>query len=508
MRLKVALAVAAALTILALPGGAYAADGIYWADAGNNTISHANLDGSGALELDTGTATLSEPNGLVLDAAAGRIYWANYQADTISYANLDGSGRGNLVIVGATVDRPSGLALDPANGRLYWANAELDTISSARLDGSDGRGLPTGAATVDKPQGVALDLAGGRIFWSNRSGGKISFTSLDGSGAGGDLPTGMATVESPLGLAIDATADKVYWTNLDGNEVSYAALDGSGAGGDLNTGTATVKRPEGIAIDPEESRLYWANSEGGGIAYARLDGSGGADLPTPGASFNQPNLPALLKAPEPAPTLRIPEISGQHLLERPLFCDQGAWMADLPGAFLFRAPQSFSYGWLRNGDAIENATESRYRPTKPGTYNCLVTATNAAGSTVQRSADLTLERGYAYAKGFAPVHGRRALVTLTCVGDGRCKGLVKLIAHVGYHRVVYREGRREVIRRRALFPIGKASFSIFPGRTRVVHVKLKRKGKRLLTHRRGRRMRVRLLGRDVQHRSLLLKAGS
>src|SRR5262249_48596552 len=153
---------------------------------------------------------------------------------------------------------------------------------------------------------------------------------------------------------------------------------------------------------------------------------------------------------------------------------------DLLGAQLYRAPNDFEYSWLRNGEPIDGATELNYRPTKPGTYDCRVTATNQAGSTTQTSTDLTLVRGLAFADGVAPVHGRRALLTMRGVGDGRCRGMVKLIAHVGYSQVVHREGHREVIRHRALFPIGKARFSIFPGRTKVVRVRLKRKGKRML----------------------------
>lgn len=500
------LLIAIAAAALALPSAASAADSAYWSNFAGSGLSHANLDGSGE-GGDLGAAAVfpEKPTGVAIDAAAGRVYWADAGRDAIYWAGLDGSGVGRLPTIGAPLSAPYGLAIDPAAAKVYWANFEEDSIAYANLDGSGGGKLSTSGATLEDPRGIAIDPAANRIYWSNFSGDTISYADLDGSGGGADLDTTGATVSKPAGLAIDG--GRVYWANQEAPGGIFFARLGGGDGGQLGTLAVEAKSLEGIAIDRGAGKIVFADGgTPGAISVASLDGSGEpAQLNTSGAKVESPYYLALLRAPQPASTVRAPEVSGQGLIEKPLFCDQGAWASDLVGAFLYRAPQSYAYSWLRNGEVVSGAEESTYRPTKPGSYNCRVTATNQAGSTSQTSAELILERGYAYANGFAPVHGRRALVTLRCSGDGRCKGLVKLIAHIGYKRVVFREGRREVIRRRALFPIGKGSFSIFPGRTKVVHVKLKRKGARLLRHRPGRRWHVRLLGRDVAHRGLMLK---
>ncbi len=506
LALLIAIVAAAALV---LPGAASAADSVYWSNYPGGKISHANLDGSGGGgDLGTPGASPIFPTGVAIDATAGRIYWADRGANAIYFTNLDGSGGGKVLTAGATVSEPYGLAIDPAAGKLYWASSDEDAISYAKLDGSGGGDLYTTGlvgATLNDPRGLAIDPAANRIYWANFEGGAISYANLDGTGGATDLDTTGVTIAHPTGLAVDSS--RVYWTNETPEGIFFADLDGGGAD-QLDTTGAQVNSPAGIAIDPGAARVFWANAAAPStISYASLDGGGGGALNTSGATLESPHYLALLRAPQAAPTVKVPEISGQHLIERPLYCNKGAWAADLPGSYLYRAPQSYSYAWSRNGVEIGGATESSYRPTKPGTYNCTVTATNAAGSTGQTSADLTLVRGFALSSGFAPVRGRKALVTLTCVGDGRCKGLVKLIAHVGYRRVVHRNGHREVIRRRGLFSAGKARFSIYPGRTKVLRVKLKRKAKRLLNRRRRHRMRVRLLGRDVQHRGLLLKAG-
>lgn len=66
-------------------------------------------------------------------------------------------------------------------------------------------------------------------------------------------------------------------------------------------------------------------------------------------------------------------------------CSQGSWAADLPGAFLYREPRSFSYSWQLNGAPI-SGTGSTITAGSPGSYTCTVTATNQAGSATQTSA--------------------------------------------------------------------------------------------------------------------------
>ena len=39
---------------------------------------------------------MGEPYGVAINPAEGRIYWTSFATDTISYANLNGSGGANL----------------------------------------------------------------------------------------------------------------------------------------------------------------------------------------------------------------------------------------------------------------------------------------------------------------------------------------------------------------------------------------------------------------------------
>jgi hypothetical protein len=386
--------IAAGLLVLAWTPAARGADRIYWGNGGNNTISYANLDGSGGGgQLNISGSTPSGPRGVAIDVRAGRIYWANQGNATISYANLDGSGGGGqLNISGTTPNKPHGLAVDPTAGRIYWPNGDINTISYANLDGSGGDQLDITGATPDDPYGAAIDPEGGRIYWADRLSNTISYANLDGSGGGGELGGGELDIsgsnpEDIHGVAIDRPGGRIYWANFhpsDGSTmISFANLDGSGGGGELNLTGSTPSGAVGLAIDHEANRLYFGNLGNDTISYVNLDGTGGGgQLNLTGATSSDPRFLALLRAPSGA---GVPQIAGGSSAGSALTCSQGAWARDQLGAFLYRAPQSFAYQWSRDGAEIGGATDPSYTADVPGDYRCRVTATNTAGSTSQTS---------------------------------------------------------------------------------------------------------------------------
>src|SRR6202000_1808945 len=56
------------------------------------------------------------------------------------------------------------------------------------------------------------------------------------------------------------------------------------------------------------------------------------------------------------------------------------WQGDLPEAHLYRAPQTVTYTWSRNGAAIAGATGATMIANEAGRYGCTETAPNGAGS--------------------------------------------------------------------------------------------------------------------------------
>lgn len=382
----VGAAVAALVLTLGAAPASRAADRVLWGN-GNHTVSYANLDGSGGGLLDLTGAVASGVRGVDVDPVTGRIYWANQGNDTISYANLDGSGGGGqLNAAGARVDRPHGVAIDPATRRIYWANDTGNPISYARLDGSGGGDLPTPGTAPAGPYGVAIDTAAKRIFWANRDTDTISYAALDGSG-GAELNIAGATTDKPHGVAIDPAAGKVYWSNL-GNTITYANLDGTGEGAQLNPAGAGSGGPIGIAIDPSAGRIWWANLGNDQISFVARDGSGGGgQLNIAGAASSDARFLALVQTPRPD---GVPAISGETAVGSVLSCSQPSWAPDVPDSFLYRAPQTITNQWSRDGTDIAGATAGVYTAFAPGTYRCRVTAVNPAGETPLTSAAHTV----------------------------------------------------------------------------------------------------------------------
>lgn len=389
--------VAAILLFFLLEAGAEAADRIYWSNLTGNSISWANLDGSGGGNLPIDPAALDGPMGLAVDPQANHLFWANYgiiggagTGVSIGVANLDGSGAHLLPVSGVPVRGPHGVAVDTVANRLYWTNHDDGSgdswIGISKLDGSGAGYLNAGAATMNGPRGLALDPGAGRIYWANWLGNAISYAALDGSG-GGDISTAGATVENPEGVAVSPAQNRLYYGNFTfaGNPpaetISYVRLDGGG-GSDLPTGSATRVQPHGVAVDPEAGRVYWPNFDVGVISYAALDGSGGADLPTSGATADGPNQPILLK--EPIPTGQ-PSIDGGAKPNSTLHCAHGKWAADQTASLLYRAPTSYSYRWERNGRTLPGADTASINVHSIGDFRCTVIAANPAGAANRRS---------------------------------------------------------------------------------------------------------------------------
>ncbi len=367
--------VTAALLCLFLAAAAHAANSVYWVNIDGNKISHANTDGSGAGDVPITGAPVGRPSGLAIDAAAGRLYWANRDDNAIHYANLNGSGGALLNTAGATAGSITGLAIDPTGGRLYWANTSAGKISFANLNGSGGGDLNTTGATVDEPAGLALNPTAGRVYWSNYGGNTISFTNLNGTGGGGDLDTTGAIVDNPEGVAVDLPRSRIYWTNFGNSTIAYANLSGGG-GGQLNTAGAPVNGPFGLAIN-FSGTIIWANYSNNSLAYVNPAGGPGEQINTSGATLEGTGLPVVLERPHNAES---PAVLGAHKPGSTLTCSQGKWFADRTESFLALAPQTFSYQWFRNGKAEAGATSPTFTANKVGTYSCVVTATNFAGS--------------------------------------------------------------------------------------------------------------------------------
>lgn len=100
-----------------------------------------------------------------------------------------------------------------------------------------------------------------------------------------------------------------------------------------------------------------------------------------------------------------PEITGSPAIGATLKCATGSWALNAPGASFYQAPQTYAYQWQLNGTNIAGAQSSTFSPSSEGSYTCLVTATNAAGSATQSSAATVVKAGPPTVSIVSPVSG-------------------------------------------------------------------------------------------------------
>jgi hypothetical protein len=400
---------------------------------GTTTVPHvqavlgrAELDGGGGANLVGGPTLADNPAGIAIDLVEEKIYWSVTHPSSgttprIYRANLDGSGSPEEFVTGNTStptgtamnSTPSALVIDQTTRRLYWSSTDTTppfdlaskAISYVSLDGpvpatSGGTVAVSTGTGSGGPRPFALDLANDRLFFGDTTGDAVGVAPIPGeTGTNSRFTVTGATPSDPLGIAYNPDTNRLYWGNSTGDpqdeRVRYADLNGTTSitGQVFDIGTSTGGGFRGMALDPAANRLYWGLTSGGGkIEHASLAGDGSDSGPVDLGDANHNNLDGvtLLKKPEP---VSPPSVSGTPTPGSTLTCAAATWAADFVSGALYRMPRSTAFSWTRDGNAIAGANNSTYTPTETGTYKCVHSATNFAGTSTQESAAVSVVAG-------------------------------------------------------------------------------------------------------------------
>ncbi len=292
---------------------------------------------------------------------------------------------------------------------------------------------------------------------------------------------------------------------------------------DLSAPGQDAEEPQ-VAVDPLGNAIVvWWRSDGSHFRVQAAErpagGAWGApeDLSAAGQDAEVPRLAVDTQGNAVAAWERS---NGANPIQAAGYDAAGPQLRDLsiPPSGIARQPVHFSVSpfdvwsplaatsWSFGDGAAAVGTAVSHRYARAGRYPVGVTGTDAVGNATSASGAIAIApRSVAFAARIARVKRGRALLRLRCRGGGRCRGVVRLIARGGVRRVVERNGRRRVVRRTKRVLIGWARFAIPAGRTKVIRVRLNRRGRALLRRARRHRLKVRLTGRDVRHRTVVLK---
>ena len=378
-----ALLLTGAITALAAPAGASAANTLLWNALSSSSIGIAS--NAGAFDLFSGAGdNLVSPQGTTADPMSGKVFWANYDGGGSIYAgNLDGTGTPTL-ITNQNVSQATGLTFDPVGGKLYWANDDGDSIRYVKPDGTGAGTLYAQGTTpqMNDPLSPAVDPAHNRIYWANNGSGTIGYANLDGTGSAGTIAlTGDCTpLTQTFSVAVDPAADKLYATGQTGPGASYGAIVANLNGSGCAALSAITFYAYGFAADPDTDTLFLAVTDADQVTtFSLASPSAATVLNTGTASTADANYPVVIGVPRGSATVAA---DGKALT-----C-AASWSYGNPGMQFYRAPASAtSYAWRRNGTTIAGATSATYTATGSGAYTCTTTASNFAGSGSGTSAE-------------------------------------------------------------------------------------------------------------------------
>uniref|UniRef100_A0A8C4Z0G3 EGF-like domain-containing protein n=1 Tax=Gadus morhua TaxID=8049 RepID=A0A8C4Z0G3_GADMO len=122
---------------------------LYWSDWGENPhIGRVGMDGTNRSVVVEDRITW--PNGLTLDLINDRIYWADAREDYIQFASMDGSNRHTVL----TQDIPHIFAMTLFEEFIYWTDWETKSINRAHT--TQGTNKTMLISTLHRPMDVHI----------------------------------------------------------------------------------------------------------------------------------------------------------------------------------------------------------------------------------------------------------------------------------------------------------------------------------------------------------------
>ena len=274
-------ALLAALSSLAIPTGAAAADELFVTNAGNQSITVFTRTASGNVapaRTIVGAATLlHNPIGIAVDTAHDEIVVANLVGNSITVYSRTASGNAAPLrtISGSNtlLQNPRGLALDLTHDEIIVASASNNMVHAfSRTANGNVAPLRTLQGGVNTPGGLALDLLHDEIMIVNRNLGFPIFNVIVHSRTATGSTAPLRTIEGantgiayPFGIHVDPSHDEIFVTNgvsPNPETVTVHARTANGNVAPLRTLTGSnthLSAPEGVFVDLVNDEMVVAN---------------------------------------------------------------------------------------------------------------------------------------------------------------------------------------------------------------------------------------------------------
>lgn len=196
------------------------------------------------------------PGGLAVNAAETRLYVTSNLSNTLIVIDISGGGASEVARVAvddATISGPEGVVLNPAGTKAYVASSTTSNIAEISLDETNNVYTRTSLTSVNgaQPYGLAISSDGAKLYYSSLGGSagvmntstKVLTPLTVGAGTVSIARTHGAT--SPMVYAPSGALDKIYVINGTSDTVS-------------GTQYTVASEPWGSAVNPANTKLFLA----------------------------------------------------------------------------------------------------------------------------------------------------------------------------------------------------------------------------------------------------------
>jgi DNA-binding beta-propeller fold protein YncE len=197
---------------------------------------------------------VDSPGGLAVNDAETRLYVASNLSNTLVVIDISGTGAaevGRITIDDAPISNPTGVVLNAAGNKAYVASSTTGNIAEVSLDETNNvydrtATIPLGGI---QPAGLSLSPDGSMLYVASLNGNVRAIKLSDKS------VTNLTTADGTLALAVKPDGSKVYAPSNSTDKL-YVIDSSVTPNTVLGTTYPVVAGPYGISITPDGSKLY------------------------------------------------------------------------------------------------------------------------------------------------------------------------------------------------------------------------------------------------------------
>ncbi|WP_300427145.1 beta-propeller fold lactonase family protein [Methanobacterium sp.] len=242
MKQQVKLLIASLVLAFVLCGAVSAADNVYVANQGSDTVSVINT----TTPPETNTIPVgSSPSGVAVSPDGATVYVTNYFSNYVSVIDTATNNVTNNITVG---NNPYGVAFNPDGTIAYVTNqgsGSVSVIDTATYN------VTTTILVGSSPSGVAVSPDGTIAYVANQGSGSVSVIDT----ATYNVTTTILVGTGPIGVAVSPDGTTAYVTVRSSNYVSVIDTATNNVTTTILVGTG----PIGVAVSPDGTTVYVAN---------------------------------------------------------------------------------------------------------------------------------------------------------------------------------------------------------------------------------------------------------